>query len=101
MTDSENISTALIKKHGPAIHYLDSMRTSTDVGVMSEWTPQDRQRLGEEVVPDVLVGMTCDRFVGNGASNPSCFIDFPMEGDETRKHLFLSNQNRHRFLSFY
>ena len=101
ITDSENISKALIKKHGPAIHCLDSMRTSTDVGVHVGVDPQDRQRLSEELVADVLVRMTCDRFVGNGASNPSCFIDFPMEGDETRKHLFLSNQNRHRFLSFY
>ena len=97
MTGSEDISKALIKKHGPAIHCLDSMRTSTDVSVHVGVDPQDRQRLGEEVVADVLVGMTCDRFVGNGASNSSCFIDFLMEGDETLKDLFLPNQNRHRF----
>lgn len=101
MTDSEDISKTLIKKYGPAIHSLDAMRSSTDVGVHVASDPQDRQRLGEEVVADVLVGVTCDRFVGNGASNPSCFIDFLMEGDETRKHLFLPNQNRHRFLSLY
>jgi hypothetical protein len=77
------------------------MRTSTDVGVHVGVDPQDRQRLSEELVADVLVRMTCDRFVGNGASNPSCFIDFLMEGDATRKHLFLPNQNRHRFLSLY
>ena len=55
MTDSEDISKALIKKHGPAIHCLDSMRTSTDVGVHVGVDPQDRQRLSEEVVADVLV----------------------------------------------
>ena len=58
-------------------------------------------RLGEEVVTDVLVGASCDRFVGNGASAPSCMVDFLMDGDETRKHLFLPNQFRRRLLSLY
>ena len=101
MTDSVDISTSLVKKYGPAIHCLDAMRTATEVGVHVGADAQDRQRLGEEVVADVLIGITCDRFVGNGASNPSCFIDFLMDGDETRKHLFLPNQNRRLILSLY
>ena len=101
MTDSEDISKTLLKKYGPSIHCLDALRTGTDVGVHVGADPRDRQRLGEEVVADVLVAITCDRFVGNGASNPSCFVDFLMEGDETRKHLFLPNQNRRRFLNLY
>jgi hypothetical protein len=55
ITDSENISKALIKKHGPAIHCLDSMRTSTDVGVHVGVDSKDRQRLSEKVVVDILV----------------------------------------------
>jgi len=101
MTDSEEISQDLKQRHGPAVHCLDAMRTASQVGVHVGADMEDRQRLGEEVVTDVLVGITCDRFVGNGASNPSCFVDFLMDGDETRKHLFLPNQNRKRFLSLY
>ena len=54
-----------------------------------------------DLVTDVLVAASCDRFIGNGNANPSCMVDFLMEGDETKKHLFLPNQNRRRFLSLY
>ncbi len=101
MTDSEDISKTLLQKYGPAIHCLDALRTGAEVGIHVGADARDRQRLGEEVVTDVLVAVTCDRFVGNGASNPSCFVDFLIEGDETHKHLFLPNQNRRRFLNLY
>jgi hypothetical protein len=32
---------------------------------------------------------------------PSCMVDFLMDGDETRKHLFLSNQCRRQLISLY
>jgi hypothetical protein len=60
MTDSKNISTALIKKTRPrdplSGFYAHQHRCWRHVGVE---TPQDRQRLCEGGVPDVLVGMTC------------------------------------------
>ena len=101
MTDSEPVVESFSARFGKAIHCLDALRTSSKSGVHYTSKSEDRIRLGEEVVTDVLVGASCDRFVGNGASAPSCMVDFLMGGDETRKHLFLPNQFRRRLLSLY
>jgi protein O-GlcNAc transferase len=101
MTDTVQIVESFRARFGNAIHCLDALRTATKSGVHYSSGVEDRIRLGEEVVTDVLVGASCDRFVGNGASAPSCMVDFLMDGDETRKHLFLPNQFRRRLLSLY
>ena len=101
MTDAEQVVEAFRTRFGEAIHCLDALRTSTDTGVHYAAAPKDRLRLGEEVIADVLIGASCDRFVGNGASAPSCMVDFLMTGDDTRKHLFLPNQFRRRLVSLY
>jgi protein O-GlcNAc transferase len=101
MTDSKEVVDEYRGRFGSAIYSLEALRTETDQGVHHTVEKDDRRRLGQEVVTDVLVGASCDRFIGNGASNPSSMVDFLMEGDETRKHLFLPNHNRRRFLSLY
>lgn len=101
MTDSDDVIEDYRGRFGKAIYALDALRTRTDQGVHHGAENDDCRRLGEEVVTDVLVGASCDRFIGNGASNPSSMVDFLMAGDETRKHLFLPNHNRRRFLSLY
>ena len=101
MTDSQDVATEYRDRFGNAIHMLEALRTDTDQGVHYGAEQDERRRLGEEVFTDVLIGASCDRFVGNGASNPSSMVDFLMEGDESRKHLFLPNHNRRRFLSLY
>ncbi len=101
MTDTEQIAQSMKARFGEAVRCQDALRTADRVGVHYSRGPEDRVRLAEEVVTDVLVGASCDRFVGNGASAPSCMVDFLMEGDETRKHLFLPNQYRRRLISLY
>lgn len=101
MTDSTEVVSDYRGRYGDAIFTLDALRTDSDQGSHYATAKDERQRLGEEVVTDVLVGASCDRFIGNGASNPSSMVDFLMKGDETRKHLFLPNHNRRRFLSLY
>lgn len=77
-------------RFGEAIFSQESLR--------AEEGASDR---AEAIMSDVLVAASCDRFVGNGASNLSCLVDFLMEGDEARKHLFVPNKNRGRFLNLY
>lgn len=88
-------------RFGDAIFCQESLRTlsSTENHISAEL--RDPQRFGEELMTDVLVAASCDRFVGNGAFDPSCMVDFLMDGDATKKHLFLPNQNRRRFLNLY
>lgn len=88
-------------RFGEAIFCQETVRTSRAQGEHYVAEQHDPRRHAEDLVTDVLVAATCDRFIGNGNSNPSCMIDFLMAGDETRKHLFLPNQNRHRFLGLY
>jgi hypothetical protein len=101
MTDARDVVDECRGRFGDAIHTLDALRSESEQGVHYTADKDQRCRLGEEVVTDVLVGASCNRFIGNGASNPSSMVDFLMEGDETRKHLFLPNHNRRRFLSLY
>ena len=88
-------------RFGDAIICQDSVRTMSAQKDHYVAEQLDLQRFGEEQVTDVLVAASCDRFIGNGAANPSCMVDFLMDGDETKKHLFLPNQNRRRFLNLY
>ena len=81
MTDTEQVVESFRARFGDAIHCLGALRTATNSGVHYSSGVEDRIRLGEEVVTDVLVGASCDRFVGNGASAPSCMLDFLMDGD--------------------
>jgi protein O-GlcNAc transferase len=101
MTDESAVVERLRGRFGDAIICQDAMRTAGRRGVHFAAGRADRRRVGEEVVADVLVAAGCDRFIGNGASNPSCMVDFLMPGDETRKHLFVPNLNRGRLPSLY
>lgn len=101
MTDDAQVSADWHARFGDAVVCQDALRVDGKVGVHYATARDARERVGAEVLIDVLVGAGCDRFIGNGRSNPSCMVDFLMEGDETRKHLFLPNQNRQRFLGFY
>ncbi len=101
LTDYEPYVDDYRARFGDAIFCQESLRTfraQTDHTVAEQHDPQ---RFGEELVTDVLVAASCDRFIGNGAANPSCMVDFLMDGDDTKKHLFLPNRNRRRFLSLY
>jgi hypothetical protein len=88
-------------RFGDAIFCQDSIRTLTAQQDTAVAEQPDPRRIAEELVTDVLVAASCDRFIGNGAYNPSCMVDFLMDGDETKKHLFLPNRNRRRFLNLY
>lgn len=101
MTDYQPYVDEYRTRFGDAIFCQESVRTVSAQNGHLASAPDDPQRLGEELLTDVLVAASCDRFIGNGAANPSCMVDFLMEGDETRKHLFLPNQNRRRFLNLY
>lgn len=100
MTDSAAIEREYREKYGDRVMCLDALRTDTDTGTHHMVAGEDRYRAGKEVVIDVMAGAGCDRFLGNGASNPSCMIDF-LIADEDFKHLFIPNQNRRRFVSLY
>jgi len=101
MTDYKPYVDDYRARLGDAIFCQDALRTlkAQNDGHVAE--QHDPQRVGEVMVTDVLVAASCDRFIGNGAANPSCMVDFLMDGDDTRKHLFLPNRNRRRFLSLY
>lgn len=98
MTDSAIIEREYRKKYGDRMMCLNVLRTDTDTGTHRMVAREDRYRVGKEVVIDVMAGAGCDRFLGNGASNPSCMIDF-LIADEDFKHLFIPNQNRSRFVA--
>lgn len=100
MTDSAPIEREYREKYGDRVVCLKALRTDTDTGTHRMVAGEDRYRAGREVVIDVMAGAGCDRFLGNGASNPSCMIDF-LIADEDFKHLFIPNQNRRRFVSLY
>lgn len=100
MTDSVPIEREYREKYGDRVMCLNALRTDTDTGTHRMVAGEDRYRAGREVVIDVMAGAGCDRFLGNGASNPSCMIDF-LIADQDFKHLFIPNQNRRRFVSLY
>jgi protein O-GlcNAc transferase len=101
MTDEAAVAERMQSRFGDRILCQDALRATDARGVHFVVTGEDRRRLGDEVVTDVLLAAACDRFVGNGVSNPSCMVDFLMLGDETRKHLFVPNLNRGRLPSLY
>ena len=101
MTDYQPYADDYRARFGDAIFCQDTLRTQKAQKDHYVAEQHDPQRFGEELMIDVLVAASCDRFIGNGAANPSCMVDFLMDGDETKKHLFLPNRNRRRFLSLY
>jgi hypothetical protein len=101
MTDYQPYVDEYRERFGDAIFCQDALRTIAAQNDQAVSVHHDPQRFAEELMTDVLVGASCDRFIGNGSANPSCLVDFLMEGDETKKHLFLPNQNRRRFLNLY
>ena len=101
MTDTQPYVDDYSARFGDAIVCQDSLRAESVESSRQATVQSDPQRVGEELVTDVLVAASCDRFIGNGATNSSCMVDFLMDGDETKKHLFLPNQNRRRFLNLY
>jgi hypothetical protein len=88
-------------RFGDAVFCQDAKRTMASQQENTDAEQPDPQRSAEALLTDVLVAASCDRFIGNGAYNPSCMVDFLMDGDETKKHLFLPNRNRRRFLNLY
>ena len=101
MTDHQPFVDEYRARFGDAIFCQEALRTSNAKEDYPAIGLQDPQRFGEELFTDVLVAASCNRFIGNGAFDPSCMVDFLMEGDATKKHLFLPNQNRRRFLNLY
>ncbi|MDA0652214.1 MAG: hypothetical protein O3C49_02915 [Proteobacteria bacterium] len=101
MTDYQPYVDEYRARFGDAIICQESLRTLSTKESHAAVGLGDPQRFGEELVTDVLVAASCDRFVGNGAFDPSCMVDFLMAGDATKKHLFLPNQNRRRLLHLY
>lgn len=101
MTDYEPYIDDYQARFGSSLVYQDVFRTRDLGSVTVSLDKPDPQRFGEQQAIDVLVAASCDRFIGNGSYNPSCIVDFQMEGDETKKHLFLPNINRRRFLNLY
>ena len=101
MTDYKPFVDEYRERFGDAIFCQDSIRSLTAQNHDTVAVQFNPQRFAEELVTDVLVAASCDRFIGNGANNASCLVDFLMDGDETKKHLFVPNQNRGRFLNLY
>ena len=101
MTDYKPFVDEYRARFGEAIFCQDLIRTMAAQNQDGVAAQPDPQRIGEELVTDFLVAASCNRFIGNGAYNPSCMVDFLMEGDETKKHLFQPNRNRRRFLRLY
>ena len=101
MTDHQPYVDEYRSRFGEAIQCLETPRTWNKEDDVSAPGKNDPQRYAEDQITDVLVGASCDRFIGNGAYDPSCMVDFLMTGDETTKHLFLPNQNRGRLLNLY
>ena len=101
MTDMGSVVEDYRSRFGDAVRCLEAHRTEPGEGGQDVADSEARRRIGEDIVTDTLVGASCSRFIGNGASNASCMVDFLMKCDPARVHLFLPNQNRRRFLNLY
>jgi protein O-GlcNAc transferase len=74
LTDSVPMREDFAKRYGPCLITTDCSRTSSmDKGPHLE-PSADRRRLGIEVMKDAYLAARCDRFIGIGSSNVSCFI---------------------------
>jgi len=73
LTDDQHQFQKFSSKYRSLVRATACKRTSTNEGVHHS-TAISGQRLGEEVLADVLIAAQCDFFVGNGASNVSTSI---------------------------
>lgn len=71
MSDDSSVVDYFKEKFGSLVVCTDSARTSGTDG-LHHLNPC--MEAGREVLIDALLALSCDYFLGNGLSNPSCFI---------------------------
>ena len=71
MTDDENFLDEFKKEFGDLVIYTDSRRTRGKQGIHIDYPGI---QTGMEVLVDALLAARCDSFIGNGLSNPTCFV---------------------------
>lgn len=100
MTDSVPIERDYRDRYPGRVVCLDALRSAGNRGTHHMAAGAERYRAGSEVLVDVMAAARCDRFLGNGRSNPSCMVDFLFENPE-HTQLVIPNQNRRRFINMY
>ena len=71
MTDDDNALNEFKREFGDLVMYTDAKRTSGEKGIHYEHPGTET---GMEVLVDALLAARCESFIGNGLSNPSCFV---------------------------
>ena len=70
----------------------DCKRTNNDKGVHYQADVNGKE-LAIEVITDVYIAAKACAFIGNGASNPSCFVNYLKNWPKNRIEIFLNNNN--------
>jgi protein O-GlcNAc transferase len=73
LTDQAQYAEAFDERYGPRMIVTDAHRSRSKVAVHHDRSV-DAVRLGVEVIKDTYLALRCQKFVGQGLSNPSCMV---------------------------
>jgi hypothetical protein len=92
MTDDIKLKDFFFKIYGDSLVTTDCKRTDNDKGVHYQAEVNGKE-LATEVITDVYIAAKACAFIGNGASNPSCFVNYLKNWPKNRIEIFLNNNN--------
>jgi FkbM family methyltransferase len=100
LTDDAYWADAFCERYGDRVIMTDSRRGTGDTGIhYSSAAPDDRAKLGHEVIRDTYLALQCDKFLGNGHSNLSSMVEILKRWDPGTCTLLVPSQLYERNLS--